>query len=503
MPTLQPQRTPCAWPTNPAMLCHTQCAPLIWPSGTPLYRQSLEEDLFDHRAMPLPTMLLEHSISTDTSTELSSVSSWDVSPEPSGQEKRAKTRTLAPNLTRRSHKKSRAGCYMCKSRKIKCGEQKPACGNCLLKGMPCVYPVQQPLRRSNLPLIRRSPSDLLPSGTAAFSMVDMRFFHHFLTVAYPHLPVGNDDVWVHEVPQFAGQHEYLMHAILSLGASHLSRLTGVDYRKESLIHRGHAIAGLNQALSKTGHAYGESDAMLASCYALTFQASYMSDGLTDFITMVRGCALTTAKIRDDNAPTAFNVQPDFHFKFMAPRLHNLPPVDSGVLEDGFHALDSIRPVISGETELDFYSVLLDVILSLQSSPSSGYVRFTNVYGVWYELGPDAFKTFLDPNNLAALLLLAYFIAIQLLMIPLAAHEWPNRADVGRVRVLYGIIEWAKGIFERLEASSLRHLLDWPKTIVSAAVAEINGDLPPGPPVLQLHLALDKDTPSGASLSPSG
>jgi hypothetical protein len=31
-------------------------------------------------------------------------------------------RTLAPNLTRRSHKKSRGGCFSCKTRKIKVGD---------------------------------------------------------------------------------------------------------------------------------------------------------------------------------------------------------------------------------------------------------------------------------------------------------------------------------------------------------------------------------------------
>ncbi|TVY52381.1 Sterol uptake control protein 2 [Lachnellula cervina] len=36
-----------------------------------------------------------------------------------------------PRTSRRSHKKSRAGCLTCKSRKLKCDEAKPVCGNCL------------------------------------------------------------------------------------------------------------------------------------------------------------------------------------------------------------------------------------------------------------------------------------------------------------------------------------------------------------------------------------
>ena len=39
--------------------------------------------------------------------------------------------------------------------------------------------------------------------TPIFSLIDMRLFHHFLFHAYPHLPVGNDAVWVGRVPAVA------------------------------------------------------------------------------------------------------------------------------------------------------------------------------------------------------------------------------------------------------------------------------------------------------------
>jgi hypothetical protein len=367
-------------------------------------------------------------------------------------------RTLAPNLTRRSHKKSRAGCYTCKGRKIKCGEQKPKCTNCLIKGLDCIYPAVSDAVSTNntstakgkskhdagstissATLSRRTQSSSPTSNpsTHTFSMLDMRFFHHFLTNAYPHLPLGNDHVWVNEIPQFAEAHPYLMHAILSLGASHLSRLTGTDYRKESLTHRGLAISGLNAALSQPSsstacgassatlpdadlnlitnspatvanpHAYGSPDAMLATCYALTFQASYMggSDGLADFITMVRGCALTTAKIKSDDMPTAFNLQPNWHFKVMAPRLASLPRVDSSLCEDGIRGLELILGEVLlvdrerendgglnrrdiedwevAEVEANFCQSLIEVLEALVVSPQGGYLGFAGLYAVWY------------------------------------------------------------------------------------------------------------------------
>ncbi|KAI0518542.1 hypothetical protein F5B22DRAFT_69716 [Xylaria bambusicola] len=43
-------------------------------------------------------------------------------------------------LSKRPHRKSRAGCKQCKKRKVKCDEAKPSCKACTLRKEPCVYP---------------------------------------------------------------------------------------------------------------------------------------------------------------------------------------------------------------------------------------------------------------------------------------------------------------------------------------------------------------------------
>ncbi|KAI5917393.1 hypothetical protein F4810DRAFT_717721 [Camillea tinctor] len=45
----------------------------------------------------------------------------------------------APSRTRRPHRKSRNGCSMCKIRKVKCNEEKPACLNCVRFGLVCSF----------------------------------------------------------------------------------------------------------------------------------------------------------------------------------------------------------------------------------------------------------------------------------------------------------------------------------------------------------------------------
>jgi hypothetical protein len=312
-------------------------------------------------------------------------------------ERQRSQRTLAPNLTRRSHKKSRAGCFSCKARKIKCQETRPSCDNCTLKEIPCQYPNGKHTNmRDNGPLtIARRPQpqpSSLSITSDTFTMTDMRFFHHFLTMAYPHLPLGNEAVWLNEIPKFAQEHEYLMHAMLALGASHLDRISPVaEHSTNAIVHRGHAMAGLSRALVKPEREYGESDAMVATCYALTFQSTYMSDGLLDFITMVRGCALITGKIREDGSPTAFNLQPDWHFKLMEPKLRDLPVVHQPLLHGGLVALEEVRPLLVTVTDYQFHGALTKVVHGLSRSSREGYTSFILVYALWYELCNDSFK----------------------------------------------------------------------------------------------------------------
>lgn len=102
----------------------------------------------------------------------------------------------------------------------------------------------------------------------------------------------------------------------------------------------------------------------------------------------------------------------------------------------------------------------------------------------YELEPTEFKRFLDPSNLPAQLLLSYFVALQMLMVPLAVYEWPERADKTKSRVLSGTVEWALNIFKRLENAAklpgkdqswvkeLARGMAWPKWIVSIVMREI-------------------------------
>jgi hypothetical protein len=77
--------------------------------------------------------------------------------------------------------------------------------------MECIYPTLENLTGLHSSAIYRSnpiPSVSLQSTPAAFTLTDMRLFHHYLMHSYPHLPVGNETAWLHQVPLVAHRVRY-------------------------------------------------------------------------------------------------------------------------------------------------------------------------------------------------------------------------------------------------------------------------------------------------------
>jgi hypothetical protein len=62
-------------------------------------------------------------------------------------------------LERRGHTKSRRGCFNCKRRRIKCQENRPACGHCVKTGLKCEYPTLPQVNHQVMRRARTSPHD--------------------------------------------------------------------------------------------------------------------------------------------------------------------------------------------------------------------------------------------------------------------------------------------------------------------------------------------------------
>lgn len=190
-------------------------------------------------------------------------------------------------IPRKGHTKSRGGCLNCKRRKVKCNETTPECAQCIRLKLDCIYDNSQ---HRAVTCSALAPTRALSTDPSWFSISDMRFFQHFLFSAYPSLPLDGWEVW-QDVSQMSHEYDFLVHAMLGLGASHLTLLTDEDYSTAAINHRIVALHGLNEFLANADKSIHTADAAFAASLVLAFQSTQLKDGLNDFLTMVRGCML--------------------------------------------------------------------------------------------------------------------------------------------------------------------------------------------------------------------
>lgn len=308
---------------------------------------------------------------------------------------------------RRGHTKSRRGCFNCKRRRIKCQETKPACGHCVKTGLKCEYPA--------LPQIVHQPHHQIP----LFSLQDMRFFQHFLLKCYPSMPVANEGVWTHEIPCLSQEHEYLMHALLGLAASDLMQ------QDPSLItfamsHRLKAIRAIKKRLSEMSRTTevrrDESNAMVATCFALTFQSVQLDDGMAEYMAFVRGILIVSMQMwMKGMSPIFTNMMSDDAEGALAPFMQALPLIQTEWSDMALVAIQNLRPLCFDEVEIEYHELLLDWVQKLFTSSFDAYKALRHHYGWWMMLPHDKFRRIIDPANQVMILLATHWIALKQIM----------------------------------------------------------------------------------------
>lgn len=162
-----------------------------------------------------------------------------------------------------------------------------------------------------------------------------------------------------------------MHAILDMAASHLSCLTGEDLHAIGLHHRVLAIKGSNLALSRKIQTAAEGDAVLGCCYLLTFQSTYMTDGISEFFHFVRGCNVLSEQLQKQKMPMAFFLEDYDHYKLMAEKMQDLPVINPELLEGAVKSLAALPALFSRPSHEPFHELLVDCVQAVRSSSAEG------------------------------------------------------------------------------------------------------------------------------------
>ncbi|KAK8137300.1 Sterol uptake control protein 2 [Apiospora sp. TS-2023a] len=130
---------------------------------------------------------------------------------------------------RRHHPKTRTGCKTCKTRKVKCDEKRPSCGNCTKYNTVCEFLTSEK---------KGIPGSPLPAQPRGLDIQDLELLHNFTTRTCATLSdsVILVDFYRTSAVQYGLREEYIMRTLLSISASHLA------YHRHERRHHYQALA---------------------------------------------------------------------------------------------------------------------------------------------------------------------------------------------------------------------------------------------------------------------
>ncbi|CEJ91192.1 hypothetical protein VHEMI06922 [[Torrubiella] hemipterigena] len=400
-------------------------------------------------------------MSSDTASSETGVSSRGSSPTD------LSVRVKRRPIPRKGHRKSRNGCLSCKRRKVKCDEVMPRCGICTRLKLTCVFDE----KRSNAPAggaLRppQAPPRSLTTDPSWFNISDIRFLQHFMSSAYPTLPLDGWVVW-QGVSQMSHEYEFLVHAMLGLGASHLNLLLQGSYAEAAVKHRVIAMKGLNTFLSNAHLSLHNADAAFAATLILAFQSYQMEDGLVDFLTMIRGCHLVGVHALADFDNSLFRTfEREMYLKSVGNLIQPETISDNfgPTLAQGFcDNTKKLAPLCKSVQDLEYLGLLQRVATATINDPLQAHHDHTMLYDKLGSFTPEEFAHFVDPRNYTAQLLILHMLLLDYIMD--ASLDGMTKASTNRPQNKidfhkFILLSWSEKIVEGLPAAYVA-CAEWP------------------------------------------
>jgi hypothetical protein len=166
-----------------------------------------------------------------------------------------------------------------------------------------------------------------------------------------------------------------MHAVLGLSASDLMRK---DPRllPFAVSHRIKAIRSIKKRLTEIARsaevASNESNAMVATCFALTFQSVLLDDGMAEFMTFIRGILIVGMQMWMKGINPMFNnlISEDVE-NALAPYMEHLPLIQREWVDAAVAAIQGLRGLLREEVEIEYHDILMDWVQKLRTSSFEG------------------------------------------------------------------------------------------------------------------------------------
>jgi len=163
--------------------------------------------------------------------------------------------------------------------------------------------------------------------------------------------------------------------MLALSASDLevtSSQPSFELAQSAMSHRILAIKSLSRALSTGMHSLEDGNAMLATCYILVHQSTLIDEGLSEYLTFIRGCVLVPLQMDCRGLKFLFqNLLSDDEIEMTRPYLQSMPAIDLGPVDAAYASLEALTPLCERESEKMMREQTLEIVRKFHLSSCDG------------------------------------------------------------------------------------------------------------------------------------
>lgn len=165
----------------------------------------------------------------------------------------------------------------------------------------------------------------------------------------------------------------LVHAILGLAASDLM-IQDSSLVTFAMAHRLKAIKAIKKTLTDAPRktTFEEGNALLAACYALTFQSVMLDDGMAEFMTFCRGIVIVAIQMYCKGAKFIFtNFLGDDHMSVLQPLMESIPPIQKDWTDMAVANIAALEPLCKQQVEIEYHQLITNIAKALYTSSFLG------------------------------------------------------------------------------------------------------------------------------------
>lgn len=166
-----------------------------------------------------------------------------------------------------------------------------------------------------------------------------------------------------------------MHAILGMAACDLMN-ADPSLLAFAMAHRVKAIKAIKKSLAELPKQRGttpeHANALIATCFALTFQSVTFEDGMAEYMTFIRGILIIGTQMYIKGIKPIFvNLMGQDSSAVLEPKMVDLPLIRTEWADGAVEAIGGLRGLCRDGVEVEYFELLLDMATKLHTSSWKG------------------------------------------------------------------------------------------------------------------------------------